>query len=325
MQQTRREILDEFLDFLTEKGDSNARNKAERALNRALLTIWLERAWSQFQGDPHLFSTVAGTRSYALPSHFGRMSGKDGQIRNITNGGWITPREREDLEIEMPTFGTSLEAQGTPSKYVLDGVVGVHTQPSSAGEACEVVSSSGSDVTVRAFVEGVNDSDQYTRAQVTLTGQTAVAIGTWKRIERFGKSLPEGLDPATELTTSVGSVTLRTVTDATELQTLLSDESAVEHVQLTLVPTPNGVYQISVPFLRALRRVYQDADPMPRFWGNAIFEELCVQWQVNRGKFSSEAQVPRPQLNKLMAFDQAGRVPSLKRRVPFTGGYGGAR
>jgi hypothetical protein len=322
MQQTRRELLDDFLGFTTEKGDANARNVAERMLNRAVLKVWMAHPWLSFVSSaPITVSTVAGQRGYALRSDFGRVSGRDGRVRNVTTGGYLSAVDREVLEGDDPAFGTTLEQRGQPRAYLTDGSIGVHTQPDSAGEACEVVSSSGTDTTVRVYVEGINGNDQYTRTQVTLTGLTPIAVGTWKRIERFAKSLPEGLDPATELHTSVGTVTLRVTSDATELQVLLPDEAAVELPTLTVYPTPNAVYTLSVPFLRAPRRLVHDADPLPRFWGNALFEEMCAEWAVNLKKVMSSAQIPRPHLGELIMWDNAQRVAAQRFRQPYGGGH----
>lgn len=318
MQQTRRELLDDFLGFATEAGDSVARDIAERALNRALLTLWFKHHWSQFRAaSPYSFSTVAGTRNYVLPKHFGRMAYKDGRVRNTTNGAWIYPLMQDRVDEHDPGFTTSLETRSAPVGYLQDDTVGVGVQPSSSGEACEVLSSSSADTAVRVYVEGLDASGVFQRVQVTLTGTSAVAVGTFSRIERFGKSYPDGVTPTTELTSSAGTVTLRTVSGATTLQALASDESAVDLPVITLYPTPDAVYAMAVPYMRAPRRLLHDADPLPRFWGNALFEELQIQWHVNKGNLSSDAQVPRPHLKDLIELENAGRVPFLAQRRPY--------
>lgn len=318
---TRRELIDDFIAFKGESGDATARDLAERLLNRALLAIYLKHPWRAFnEPDPYLFSTVDGTRLYAMPSYFGRITGRDGQLRDMTTGAVIYPKEPDDLQAEDPLFGTSLETTGRPHRYVLAGQVGVHTQPVAAGDALEVLSSSAADDAALApvcYIEGLDAAGRYTRTQVTLDGVTPVAIGTWKQVREFGKAYPFGTTATTELTSSAGTVTLRKVTGAVELQLLFADESARQHDMLTLYPTPDGVYSIAVPMMRGLRRVYRDADPMPREWGNALFEEMHIQWDKNRGKLVSDAQVPRPALVDLISWDNAGRVPSAKFRVPF--------
>lgn len=320
MQQTRRELLDDFLHFVTEHGDSVAVEIAGRVLNRAMLALWMKHPWAQFRAQtPYEFSTVANRRDYALPRHFGRMAHRDGRIRNLTGGEWLLPIGRGELDEAHPEAGTSLDTAGTPRGYLLDNTVGVSVQPSSAGEACEVLSSSASDTAVTVFVEGLDANGVYTRTAVTLTGTTAVTVGTWARIERFGKSYPDGTTPTTDQTTSAGIVTLRTTSGLTTLQALLPDESAVDLPVLTLYPTPNAVFTIAVPYMIAPRRLRHDADPLPRFWGNALFEELTVQWALNKGKLTSDAQVPRPHLADLVALENASRIPQTMHRRPFGG------
>lgn len=320
MQTTRRELLDDFLGFVTEQGDSIARDIAERALNRALLALWMKRAWNQFRHQtPHQLTTVAGTRDYVLPRHFGRMAYADGRIRNVTTGGWLFPITREELDEQDPTAGTSLASNGLPIGYLQDNTVGVAVQPLSTGEACEVVSDSAADVAVRVYVEGLDQNGVSRRVQVTLTGTNPVAVGTWSRIELFGKSYPDGVTPTSEFTSSAGTVTLRTAAGPVTLQSLLSDESAVDLPVLTLYPTPDAAYTYAVPYLRAPRTLKDDAEPLPRFWGNALFEELQAQWHVNKGNIASDAQIPRPALADLIAMENASAVPFKARRRPFGG------
>lgn len=319
MQTTRREILDDFLGWVTEGGDSVARNLAERALNRAVLALWLKQPWAQFRANvPYTFTTTAGIREYVLPAHFGRIAHRDGLIRNTTRGIDLTQLDQSDLDSFDGLAGTSLETQGQPRRYVLDNTVGVSVQPATTGEACEVVSSDALDVAVRVFVEGFDANGLSTRTQVTLTGTTPVAVGTWSRIERFGKSYPEGIDPTTELTSSAGTVTLRVVAGAT-LQTLSSDRSAVELPVLTLYPLPDTAESYVVPYMRAPQAMLRDADPLPRFWGNALFEEMQIAWHVNRGKLLTDAQVPRPHLADLIALENSNRVARTRHRTPFGG------
>lgn len=318
MIQTRRELLDDFLRYVTEHGDSVAERIAGRALNRALLAIWLKHPWAQFRADtPYELTTVAGTRSYVLPRQFGRMAHRDGRIRNITQGSWIEPIDRGQLDEQRPEAGTSLDSTGLPYGYLMDGTSPVSRQPAAAGEACEVVSSSASDDDVEVVIEGLDASGAHTRTRVTLNGTTPVAVGTWSRIFEFGKAYDSADTPATDQTSSVGSVTLRTVAGPTTLQTLASDESAVDLPTITFYATPDAAYVIAVPYMRAPRRAYEDADPLPRFWGNALFEEMQADWLVNKGEIASAAQLPRPHLADLIALENANRIPLTRHRRPF--------
>jgi hypothetical protein len=315
----RDEILDDFLSFIGAAGDDKARNRAERLLNRVLEKIWMQRGWSCFiDPDVWTIATVSGTRAYALPDHFGRVSGTNRVIRDLTNGRNITPRDRNDLEEEDPTTGTTFEVPGCPRQYMIAGTTPVQAQPAAAGEALEVLSDSASDTTVRAFIEGLTTGNLVARRQVTLNGVTPVAIGTWKRVSKFGKSYPAGTTPTTELTSSEGSVTLRTVAAATSLQILALDQAAREHQALVLSPVPDGVYSIGVPILRGIERTYLDGDPLPPMWTNAVLDGLTQNWRVSDGD-TPEALGMWPSLVELIQYDNAQLAQGRHQRQPYRG------
>jgi hypothetical protein len=319
MQTSRREILDDFLSFVGAAGDAKARDRAERLLNRVLEKIWMLRGWRCFI-DPTVweFSTVANTRAYALPDHFGRISGNNRTLRNLTNGSVIHPWDRSDLEEVDPLIGTTLEQPGCPTRYQIAGTSPVQTQPSSAGEALEVLSSSLSDTTVRAYIEGLTTSNLVAQAQVTVNGVTPVPIGTWSRILKFGKSYPAATTPTTELTSSEGTVTLRKVSGATELQVLAPWQAAREHQTIVLAPVPNGVYTIGLPILRAIERAYLDGDPLPPQWTNAVFDGMTMGWRVSDdGGFDSVGMWPT--LVDLVSNDNAQAAQARRHKTPYTG------
>jgi hypothetical protein len=314
MQTTRRELLDDFLDTVGAKSDANARNRAERALNRALDRIWSRHPWQQFQlTEPYTFATVAGVRTYALPDYFGRVNAKDDVIRNVTGRAKIWPIESTALVTQDPLQGTTNEQGGTPTRYYLGGVVGVHTQPSPAGEDIEALSDEAADTVARVLVEGINDKNDWTRAQFTLNGTNPVALGKWKRVQSFAKSYPEGVTPTTELTSSAGQVILRIVAaPLTELQKLLADEAQLELQELVLYPIPNVVHTIAVPIFRRPRRLRFDADPIPTDWDNALLEDLTVQWRSS-GDGTLDEGIARPALIDLIALDNMRRPRTSNR------------
>lgn len=320
MTSSRREILDDFLSYVNAAGDAAKRDQAERLLNRVIECIWLKRGWRQFLVPTlYEFSTVANTRSYALPDYFGRISSANRVIRNLTEGRQIHPTDRSDLEADDPQIGTSLEASGCPTRYEIAGTTPVQTQPATAGEALEVLSSSASDTAVRVHVEGLNASGVLTQTQVTLTGTTAVALGAWSLIHQFGKSYPFGTAPTTELTTSEGTVTLRKVTGGTTLQTLAPWQSSREHQTIVLYLVPDKVYVIGVPILRAPQRIYQDADPLPPFWTNAIFEKMVLAWRVADQNVNADGAETWPALVDLICWDNAQTAQAFQRRRPYGG------
>lgn len=320
MQTSRRELLDDFLNYVNAFGDSAKRDQAERLINRVIECIWLKRGWRQFvDPDVYQFSTVANQRAYVLPDYFGRVSGANRVVRNLTRGTLMVPRDRSDLEEEDPKIGTTLETASCPSSYEIAGVTPVQAQPASTGEALEWVSDSGSDITIRAFLEGLDANGVMVQSQITMNGVTPVAAGTWSKIYEAGKSYPEGTAATTELTTSEGTVTLRKVAGATTLQTLAPWQSSRSHQTIVLYHVPDGVYVIGVPILRAPAKLYRDADPLPPFWTNAIFEKMVLSWRVADKNVDADGADTWPALIDLITYDNAQTAQAFQRRQPFMG------
>jgi len=312
MQQTRREILDEFLRHADEYNDSEARNLAELLLNRAYLNVWLTHPFNDHRlPSPIQITTIANTRDYVLPQYFGRLPLRVEYLRNLTTEGRLEIWSADKLEERHPEAGTDLESAGTPRIAVIGGVVGVRVQPSSSGQALEVLSSDSGDTDIRVSIEGVDSDGQWNETQVTLSGTNPVAIGTWKPpIVNFAKAYPAGTTPATELTSSRGTVTLRVASGGATLGTLLPEESAREFPSLTLYPKPTTAGEIiAVPAIRAPKKLYLDSDEVPRFWGSAILEEMWRLWKIGTGE--PPAADPGPEVKRLVAHDNStisGRI-----------------
>lgn len=305
MQRTRREAIDEFLGHVGELGDAEARNLADAAINRAIESIWMERTWRDFLSPAPLQLTMTvDQRSYALPDHFGKVG--PGIIRNISQrGGEVEQVSMERLQEMYPLSGTSLETNGQPSVMAIAGICGVHTQPSSAGDALEVVSDSAADTSakVKVSIEGDDENGRHRRREFTLNGLTPVSVGTWRWIDSFGKSYIFGQTPTTEYTSSAGSITLRKTSDQTELQYLFPEESSREHRVVTFAPKPNAADVITIPCIRRPKRLLFDADPLPADWWPAVFERMEADWRSNTGEVGSAASVPRPELAKLVGME----------------------
>jgi hypothetical protein len=316
VQLSRREILDEVLDFVGENSDSNARNTAERLINRAIWNLWTKMAWRQFQvAKPYTFSTVSGTDRYVLPAYFGRITSRDGIIRDTTNGAKLYPSNLTDIQERDP----ALESSGDPQVYAIANTVGVAVQVAAAGESLEVVSSNASDTDILVTIVGLGSSGDYKREQYTMNGTTAVALGTWTYVLEFSKAYPAASTPATELTSSRGTVTLRVASGGATRQTLLAYESAREHWEITLYPTPNVVHTISVPYMRLPTKLLYDADLAPMGWGAAIVEEMIAMWRENTGEVKSHATIPRPALLDLISLENSNRFGVASRTQPFRG------
>jgi hypothetical protein len=318
MHQTRRELLDEFVRFVGDDADPTALSIAGAALQRAMTTIWLDRPWSLYRSPvPITLRLVVNQARYSLPDWFGRIG--PGEVRNVSLGGQPLPRLADgQLEEDYPTAGTDFEVAGRPRRYELVGVSGVHTQPLVTGEALEVVSSSTEDVAVRCLLAGTDAQGVWSRRQVTLSGATAVPIGTWGFVDEFGKAYPEGTDPDTVLS-SAGTVTLRKVADATELQALLPQEAAREHRIFMVYPKPSIADVLTIPVVRKVKRLLYDADPLPEDWIPALWEEMGIEWQVNLGELSraQASAAPRPKLAQLIGYENQ-QQPAIRKK-PFGG------
>lgn len=304
MHYTRRELLDDFVALVGDKGDSETRDLASGCLNRALLDLWMQRPWRAFRSPTPLSLTlVPNQRSYPLPDYFGRVG--TGEVRNATRGGAIQRLEDGELEHDYPHAGTSLEVSGIPKRYEIAGSVGVQVQPDPVGGwALEAVSSSGGDVDVDVEIAGTQTTG-WTRAAVRLNGVVAVALGTWLSVDEASKAYTQTATPVTAGTSSRGTVTIRRVGVWTVLQTLLSQESARQHDVLTLYPKPNAADVVVLPVIRKPKRLFQDADPVPDLWAPALFEAMLIDWQVITGELAlpTALSTPRPKLLELIAFE----------------------
>jgi hypothetical protein len=312
MQLTRREALDEFLGYVNELGDDLARDVAERALNRAIETIWQAHTWRDFQSpNPLELTLTANRRDYPLPDYFGRIG--IGRLRNLTRGTLLYELDMDAADEQYPDRGTSLETAGPPCHILLGGITGVQRQPDVAGEALEVVSTSLNDTEVLVSLVAADASGNERRTQVTLNGTTAVPVGTRSYVDDFGKGYADDVEPPNEGTSSEGTVTLRVVSSGTVLQELFPEESAREHRILTVLPKPNAADRLAIPVMRKPPRLLYASDPLPGDWWNAIFEELQVQWRVNTGELAVDSVVARPHLLRLISDDNAKKArPTIK-------------
>lgn len=319
MQSTRREFLDDFLGFVGELADPNARSVAARLLNQSITKIWMQHPFREYRSPvPFQLTLTTNQARYSLPDYVGRLG--PGRVRNASQGGRaLEPVGRGDLELLHSEIGTTSETSGPSRQYELVGVSGVHTQPVVTGDALEVVSDNVADLDVVVAIAGDDSTGRWTRNQVTLNGTTAVAIGTWSFVDEFGKSYQQTATAVTDWTTSRGTVTLRKVAGAVELQKLFTQESAHEHPIFLVYPKPSAADTLLLPVMRKPKRLFRDADPLPSLWDPAIWEEMLVQWSVNTGELPAiqALQLPRPALRDLVAFDNEQRGPAT--RVPFGG------
>lgn len=318
MHLSRRQLLDDFLTFVGEGDDADARNVAERLLNKTLTALWLKYPWSSYRSPvPYQLTLTANRRRYSLPDYFGRVG--PGQPRNLTRGTPLRPLQPGDLERFFPQAGTSFEVADLPRAYEIAGVSGVHTQPAATGDALTVVSDSAADTDIVVAITGDDISGRWTRRQVALLGLTAVAIGTWTFVDELGKAYQFGATPVTELTSSRGTVTLKVQSSGAELQSLFLQESSKEHQILTVYPKPSAADQLAIPVIRRPKRLLFDADPIPDLWEPALWEELLIEWKVNRGELNpvTASSAPRPAFIDLVAHENSLTPRPISR--PYVG------
>jgi hypothetical protein len=319
MQMSRRELLDDFLDFVVESGDSAARNTAERLYNRALMTIWRKHPWRQFRmPTPCQITLQAGVRSYVLPATFGRVAG--GKIRNISVPNDLVGVEPEVVQTLHPEAGTTEELPGKPNIYMVGGTCGISLLLA-VPELITLTSSDASDGSVVKWtVEGFDSHGRWTRLNGVMNGTGTAVVGTlipWT----FSKAYAATTTPLTELTSSAGTVTMTAATSGV-LQDLLPYESAVEHQVLTLYPVPDATGDlVVVPYLRRPVRSLSDGDVVPMDWSEALFEEMVIQWRVNQGELGTDqaSNALRPKFLDLLAFENGNRFGYPSRTRPFIG------
>lgn len=320
-QETRREIVDRYLRFSGEVNDADAREIANDLVASAVQSMWLRHPFTEFvMPVDYTFSTAVGQPFYVLPTYYGRIASKEGIVRNQTTGAKIFPIRQGDLEQLYPAIGGTLDtARADPAHYTISGKVGVSVQVAIAGEALEAVSSNNGDADIHLQIEGLDANGEWNTTQVTLTGTVAVALGTWKYVQTVGKGYTVTADPATPLTSSRGTITIRKVIGAATRLVLLPHEASREQYQLRLYPTPAAVQTIAVPIIRLPRRIFQDADPLPAMWGNAVFEEMKIQGAVNARELAEGAaeQLPRPEFLSLIGYDNELKPATRRRKQAF--------
>jgi hypothetical protein len=305
MHYARREVLDDFVRFVGEESDDDARNVAERLLNDAMTTIWLREPWAVFRSPvPLQLTLVAGQSRYAMPQYFGRVG--PGKIRNLTRGSTLTPLQKGQADDVYPTAGSAFETTGTPVQWEMAGTCGVSTQPDPAGSSLEIFSDNADDTDIVVSLTGDDVAGVWQRKRIPLTGTTPVPVGTFVWIDELGKSYVASATPVTELTSSRGTVTLRTV-GGTILQALLDIETAAQHDVLVVYPTPNAADVLAIPILRRPKRLLYDGDLIPDLWYPAVFEAMVIGWKVNVGELNvlAASNAPRPRLVDLIAFEHA--------------------
>lgn len=189
------------------------------------------------------FASVASQKLYALPT---QGVARINRITEQTNDRKLEYRTPAWLDRTAPDPTT-----GTPWAWIPKGYIEVHTQPADAS-AVYVASTSASD-TGLAYVEGIRTGGYYASVKVTMTGTTAVQVGS---ISDFIQITKFYLANA-----AVGTVTLLEDSGAgTELSRIASGDVRGQFYGFQLYNTPSAVITYTCDVLRSIPDMVQDSD-----------------------------------------------------------------
>lgn len=203
-------------------------------------------------------ASVANQQRYALPEQgIARIN----RLWDTTNRIKLTYRDLAWLREVDPDPIT-----GTPEYWIPTGLEQVHTQPSNASEVF-AVSTSASDTTQTAFLEGIITGGYRRTASVTLTGTTAVSLNTaitnWILIDKFYLSA-----------TAVGIVRLREDSGTgTELSQIAIGDNHGKFLSFLLYPTPSAAVTYTGDITRTIPTLSNDTD---EFWIPEDFHDVVV-------------------------------------------------
>lgn len=209
--------------------------------HRELLTL---PDCQQLRDDVTTFATVADQSRYALPQAVAR-------IHRL----WDADNERPLVEKTMGWYRSiapdpSVQT-GEPEVFCVLGQTRVAKQPSDAS-AVYVDSTSASD-TGTARIEGVVTGGYQQTGSVTMTGTTAVQIGslsTWEQIDNFYLS-----------TAAVGTVTLHEdASGGTELARIPIGKTMPRYWTIYLWPTPSSALTLTMDYAREILDMSNSTD-----------------------------------------------------------------
>jgi hypothetical protein len=217
------------------------------------LTMFLNEIHRRLLGLPgmaHLrqssttFTTVASTAQYSMPPDVARIVG----MRDATNDATLSGQSWEWYMAQEPDPSATT---GIPECWVPVGQVAVASQPSDAS-ALYVDSTSASD-TNTCYVEGIRTGGYPFSTSVTMTGTTAVAIGSWTDIvgiTKFYLSAP-----------AVGTVTLTEDAEGgTELARIAIGQTHARYLRIALWPTPSSAISLTLDYSRQIEDMSEQTD-----------------------------------------------------------------
>lgn len=222
--------------------DTATTTRIKAFINQRHRTLMSEPGMDQLRNATTTFASVAATARVALAQTITRVNA----IYQTTENRRLGERDLDWLRSVDPQ-----QTSGTPTVYVPLGYEYAAKQPSNASQVW-VKSTSASDVgTLR--IEGVRTGGYPASASVTLTGTTAVQVGTfsdWTQIDKVFSSAA-----------AVGAITVHEDSGTgTELAQIRIGAYRPYYFVILLWPTPAGVLTYSVDYTREITDMAQDTD-----------------------------------------------------------------
>lgn len=198
----------------------------------------------QLRDSTSTFASVASTARVALPQALTRIKA----LFQTTTNARLGEKSLDWLRTMDPP-----QSSGTPTTYVPKGYECVAVQPSDASKIY-VKSTSPLDLSaVGVVIEGIRTGGILSSAAVTMTGTTAVQIGSfsdWIEITKFYIT-----------TQAIGSVTLHEDSGAgTELAQIAQGRYRPYYFVILLWPTPSAVLTYTFDFTREILDMSEDTD-----------------------------------------------------------------
>jgi hypothetical protein len=216
--------------------------RIKRFVNQRHRTLLTMPGVDELRESTSTFASVSGTARVALPQAMTRINA----MFQTTNNWRLGEKSLDWLRTIDPQ-----QTSGTPTTNVPKGYEYAAVQPSDASQIW-VKSSSASD-TGTAYIQGIRTGGILGSASVTMTGVTAVQIGTfsdWVEISKFYVSAA-----------AVGSITLHEDSGAgTELAQISIGRYRPYYFVVLLWPTPSEVLTYTFDFTREILDMVQDTD-----------------------------------------------------------------
>lgn len=252
-----------------------------RLLTRPVLSRWMRQASSV------TITSVSGTAQYAVPFSVSQIVA----IRDETNDRALPCVALDTIRQADP----GLTATGVSDVWALVGQRPVYGQPATAVPIyCK--STSALD-TMTVHLEYLTSNHVQKRASATLTGATAVAIGSDSVLEVLGWDLS---------TVPAGEVTLHeTSGSGTQLGSIPAGMTTTARLWIQLYPTPNSAITYNLDVVRRLTDLMRDGEEplLPRDFQDVLsLGVLADEWR-RKGDLERSA---------LMRQDYEGRLKDLE-------------